>query len=380
MQKIFDKIDSLENEYIQFLVDITNIESPTDYKKGVDEVGKYISDKAKELGWKIEIQKQEISGDCICITMNPDAKEKSIAFSGHMDTVHPIGLFGNPPVKIDAEKIYGPGVTDDKGGIVAAFLAMRALCDCGFNKRPIKLILQSDEEVSSSFSNKTTVSFMAEKAKDSIGFFNCEQYDEGYATIKRKGISKYRFEITGKAAHAGVCYNGVSAIAEASRKILELEKYKNPDGITFNCGTINGGTATNSVPEKCEFTIDVRFSSKEEMEESDKIIEEISKTSYLSGTTCCATLLSRRVSMELNEANLNLLEKINEIFEKNNMPRLVPKPRNGGSDAADITAYSIPCVDSLGVSGGAIHSKEEFLYKRSIAEAAKRLSAIAYYI
>lgn len=380
MQKLFDKIESLENEYIEFLVDICSIESPSDYKKGVDAVGEYICEKARNLGWEIEIQKQQVSGDCICITMNPEIAEKPIVFSGHMDTVHPVGLFGTPPVRIENDKIYGPGVVDCKGGIVAAFFAMRVLNDCGFKGRPIKLILQSDEEVSSATSNKTTVSFMAEKSKGCIGFLNCEGYTEGYATVKRKGISKYLFEVTGKAAHSGVCYNGISAIAEAAQKILEFEKYKNPEGITFNCGTINGGTVPNTVPEKCDFAVDIRFSTKEEMEEADKIVEKVSKKSYLAGTTCKATLLSRRVPMEIKDDNLKLLEKINEIFTENNMPTLLKNSSNGGSDASDISSYGIPCVDSIGVRGGAIHNKGEFVYKNSIAEAAKRLLVIAYCI
>ncbi|MBQ3022725.1 MAG: M20/M25/M40 family metallo-hydrolase [Clostridia bacterium] len=380
MQKLFDKVDALENEYIDFLVDICSIESPSAYKKGVDEVGEYICEKARKLGWKIEIQKQEISGDCICITMNDEIDEKPIAFSGHMDTVHPVGLFGNPPVKKDGDKIYGPGIVDCKGGIAAAFLAMRALHECGFKGRPVKLILQSDEEVSSASSNKTTVSYMAEKAKDCIGFLNCEGYSEGNVTVKRKGINKYLFEVTGKAAHAGVCYSGLSAIAEAAQKILELEKYKEPEGITFNCGTISGGTVPNTVPEKCNFTVDIRFSTNEEMEKADKIVEEISKKSFLEGTTCKTTLLSHRVPMEIKKENLELLEKINEIFIKNNMMPLKQNASNGGSDASDISAYGIPCLDSLGVRGGAIHNKGEFVYTKSIAESAKRLSIIAYCI
>lgn len=380
MNKLFDKINEYEKEYLDFLVDICNIESPTDSKEGVDKVGAYICEKAVQLGWQVEIQKQEVSGDCICITMNPDSKERSIIFSGHMDTVHPIGSFGEPVVRQDDDKIYGPGVTDCKGGIASAFFAMRVLHDCGFTRRPVKLILQSDEEVNSSTSNKTTVSYMAEKAKGCIGFFNCEGYTEGYATVKRKGISKYLFEVYGKSAHAARCYNGVNAIAEAAKKILELEKYKDPDGITFNCGTISGGTTTNTVPESCSFTVDIRFSTKEEMDKADSIIKTLEEKSFFEGSTCKASLISHRVPMELKTENLELLNKINRIFSENNMPVLQQSFRKGGSDAADMTAYGIPCLDSLGGEGGCIHSKSEFLYKKSIAEAAKRLSVIAYYI
>lgn len=68
------------------------------------------------MGFETEKHTEEISGDCICITMNSEAREKAVVFSGHMDTVHPVGAFGEVPVHQDGEKIYGPGVLDCKGG------------------------------------------------------------------------------------------------------------------------------------------------------------------------------------------------------------------------------------------------------------------------
>ena len=126
-EKLFQIIESLNDEYIKFLTDICTIESPTDHKEGVDRVGEYISYKANQKGWVVERQNQEISGDVVCITMNPHAKGAPVCFSGHMDTVHPIGSFGETPVRFDHEKIYGPGVVDCKGGIAASFMAMDAL-------------------------------------------------------------------------------------------------------------------------------------------------------------------------------------------------------------------------------------------------------------
>ena len=51
--------------------------------------------------------------------------------------------------------------------------------------------------------------------------------------------------------------------------------------------------------------------------------------------------------------------------------------RPGGSDAAYVTQYGIPCVDSLGTAGGCIHSPSEFAKLESLAESAKRIIAIA---
>lgn len=378
--KLFEIIDSLNEEYLKFMIDVCNIESPTDYKDGVDNVGKYFSLKAAEKGWLVEKQIQEISGDCICITMNPDAKEAPICFSGHMDTVHPIGSFGETPVSFDDEKMYGPGVVDCKGGIVASFMAMDALEKCGFNKRPVKLILQSDEENGSRNSNKTTVKYMYEKSKGCVAFLNTEPYTKGGLVITRKGISKYKFEITGKSAHSCRCDTGVSAICEAAQKIIRLEQYKDRNSITCNCGIISGGVAENTVPEKCVFTADFRFNNEDERKEVEKIANEIANTSFVEGTSCVLSLASFRCAMYETKENLLLFQKIKKIYKENDIEDVDLIYSFGASDTADLTQMGITCLDGFGTEGGKLHSLDEFIYTKSLSESAKRLASVAYCI
>lgn len=379
-EKLFKRIDALEKEYITFWEEICEIESPTDDKAGVDAVGRYIAEKASLRGWKIEKQAEKISGDCICITMNPEATGAPVCLSGHMDTVHPVGLFGSPAVTKDEDKIYGPGVADCKGGIVAAFMAMAALEAEGFTTRPIKLILQSDEETSSAGSDKATIRYMVECARGSAAFLNCEPHVVGTVVLKRKGIAKYTFTITGKAVHAANCFNGISAIAEAAHKILALEKYKDKNGITANCGIISGGTKINTVPEKCTLQVDFRFSNAAELSEVKHIAQSVADTSFVEGTKCELVLESLRDAMELTDENIRLLERANEIYEENQMPRLLVRSTGGGSDAAYTTQCGIPTLDSIGVECGNIHSKDEYAVLASLKEAAKRMAAVCYCI
>ena len=145
-EKLFQKIDELNDRYVKVWQDICEIESPTSSKAGVDAVGEYFKALAREKGWKIDVFPEERAGDVVVITMNHGAKGTPVALSGHMDTVHPIGMFGYPAVKIEGDRICGPGVCDCKGGLVAAVLAMDALSACGFTDRPVVLYLQSDEE------------------------------------------------------------------------------------------------------------------------------------------------------------------------------------------------------------------------------------------
>ncbi len=380
MKRVFEKIDSLNSAFVDIWEDVCNIESPSDYKEGVDQVGSYFIDLAKENGWAVEIFEQETAGNVVCITMNSKSLKEAVTISGHMDTVHPVGSFGSPATRRDDEKIYGPGAMDCKGGIVAGFLAMKALSECNFKNRPVRMLLQSNEEIGSGLENKATINYICEKAKDSIAFLNLEGHEsffEGKACLKRKGIAGFLFTVTGIETHASYCADeGASAIAEAANKIIELEKIKNSEGLTFSCGVINGGTASNTVPGKCEFKLDVRFSTNAEYEEACRLIKEISDTVYVEGCSCTVKETNRRVAMELNDRNISLLNRVNQIFIENGLSSLEIGERRGGSDAADVSSYGIACIDSIGVGGERAHSKEEYGVLSSLAESAKRIASI----
>ena len=181
IEGLLQAIEKRKEEFLRFWEELSCIESQTCDKAGVDAAGEYIRRYAASRGWKTEVFPQEISGDVTVVTMNPGSAGKSVVFSGHLDTVHPKGLFGCPPVRTDreADRIYGPGVTDCKGGVVASVLAMTALDDLGFTGRPVKLILQTDEEVSSRYSGKGTVRQMCASAADAAAFLNGNQIAEG---------------------------------------------------------------------------------------------------------------------------------------------------------------------------------------------------------
>ncbi len=375
---LFEEIDLLLDKYVDILEDICNIESPTDDKAGVDSVGQYFIDYAEKKGWRVEICPQSVSGDVLCITANPDAKGAPIALSGHMDTVHPIGAFGYPAVKREGNKMYGPGTSDCKGGLAAALLAMDALLRLGFKERPIMLLLQTDEEKGSAPSQRATVRYMCEKAANAEAFLNLEGIRESTAVITRKGISRIKLTVFGKAAHSSICYEGANAIAEAAHKLLALEEMKDADGLTCNCGMINGGTTPNTVADKCEFVADIRFGNAAQKQKAYDLVAAVANTAYIEGCTCTYEEISYRPPMEYAERNLALLSRMNEIYAENGLPVLTPRNARGGSDAAYVTEYGIPCIDSIGVKGDGEHTLGEYVVISSVAEAAKRIAAVVY--
>lgn len=380
-RELFQKIDELEQEYLSVWEDITNIESPTTNKAGVDAVGEYLAARAQEHGWKIERCIQDVSGDVLCITMNPDSKEPPVSISGHIDTVHPVGSFGYPAVRRDAKKIYGPGITDCKGGVVAGFLAMDALQKCGFNKRPVQLLLQTDEEGSSMQSDKSTIRYICEKAQGSVAFLNLESHTKNKTTLSRKGIASYRFEIIGQAGHSARCATeGANAVVDAAFKIVELDKLKDDRGVTCNCAIVHGGTVINTIPDQCTFSVNFRFATYTQATMIDNYVRKLAATEHVPGCRCTVTKISERVAMELQPRNKALLTKVNQIYKENDLPVLEATSLPGGSDAADVTFSGVPCLDSLGTTGGYSHSVNEFAWISSLKESARRIASVIYCI
>ncbi len=376
-QKVFEKIDELSDKYVKVLIDACNIESKTEDKEGVDKVGAYFASIAEDMGYTIRKKEFEKAGNVYSFTYNPDGKKKQISLSAHMDTVHTKGIFGYPPTRIEGDYVYGPGVNDSKGNLALELLVMEALKECGYDERPVKLILQSDEEVNSYLSEGKTLEFMVEEAKGSAAFLNAENIEKDrLLTIGRKGITSHKITIHGKKIHAGSCIMGANAIKEAAYKIIEFEKDNEDNGITFNCGIVNGGGVTNIVPDLCELCIEYRFKNMEQKKIADEKFRRIVETSFVEGTHSTSEQISNRLPMEADEKNKNLVKIINDICEQVDIEPFGMAETSGGADSAYPSLAGIPTVDSIGIEGSGAHTLNENARISSMAEMAKLTAAI----
>lgn len=377
---LFAALERLEEKYLPMWQEICELESPTGYKPGVDAVADYCIRHAQSLGWQVIRGHEEVSGDPVCITMNGHIDAAPICLSAHMDTVHPLGAFGSPAVRREGNKLLGPGVSDCKGNIVAAMMVMEALQGCGYDKRPVKLILQSDEETNSAGSQKRTVDFMEQHARGCVCFLNLEPFNPGKVTVQRKGIMRFEVAVTGKAGHAGYCYNFASAIAEAAQKITRLEQWKEPEGITCNIGVIHGGVGSNTVPDSCSFSGECRFASEAQRQQFLACLQEVTDTVYTPGTASSFRILSTRLCMPRTEEAMALLERMNRIWEQAGLPRLAPNFVGGGSDCADMVSRGIVGLDSLGVEGGGLHSLGEWARPDALVTCGQRIGTVVWYL
>ena len=373
MEALFTKIDELFPIYKQFWKDIVAIETPSRNREQMAKMVNAVYAFAESRGFKVTRHPDLGMGEMLTVETVTESKKQPFTFMGHMDTVHPMGLFGPEVVREEDGKLYGPGAVDCKGGLVCAMLTMEALTACGYQERPLKLIMTPDEEISS----PTSREFIKEQNRGSAALFNCETGTEGKLVTGRKGIYKIKVEVTGKASHAGNDYfGGTSAIRECCLKILTIEGLSQEGGTTFNCGVIQGGTVSNVVAEKCWFEVDIRAVTQEAMDDAVQKVCSIAEHCTLKGAVGKAILPERyRPPFAPNMGTDLLFERIRAVGHHYGIEELTAMQPGGGSDIVFAAQVGVPGVCSIGVCGTGTHSVREVADIASLTRRAKLMGA-----
>lgn len=372
-EAVFREIDANTEKYLDFLYRISSYEARAYDKQTIDQMADHIVAFAQGEGFLAKRTPMEKCGDFLTIEINPGAK-KGCLFLAHMDTVHEKGAFGDPPVRRDESRIYGPGVIDCKGGIAIALLTMKSLLENGFDKH-VRLILTSDEEISNILGGPQEIRFIQDSAAGFPCAINCETAKNDEVVIARKAILKYRLDIKGVSGHSGKHYfTSKNAILEAAHKIIALHEKSVPGGTTYSCNIISGGQVLNVIPDRCSISLDIRAATARDMEDAVQTVEKIAQTAFVPGTSCEVTLLSTRPPMEKQSQTLDLLNKLLDVCHKYKLGTLTPLESGGGSDACYTQAAGIPSICGMGASGGQLHTPNEFLNIASIPLRAKILA------
>src|SRR6266536_2739098 len=177
-----------------------------------------------------------------------DAGGRRLLLLAHMDTVFDDGEAASRPFRTSDGRAYGPGVIDDKAGLVAGIEAIETLCDdIGFEEfTSITLVCSPAEEIGSPFS-KEVIRALAREHDIAIGLEAART--NGDLVSARKGVAVLVVEVAGRASHAGVRpERGASAALEAAHKTVALHGLNRRwAGVTCNVGTVRAGTRPNVV-------------------------------------------------------------------------------------------------------------------------------------
>jgi len=201
-----------------------------------------------------------------------------IVLSGHLDTV-PLGQkeWSCDPfaAEIKDGNLYGRGSCDMKGGVAAIITAAINAVQSSLPKGGIRIILSASEENGCKGAEHLTHSVDLGKARGLI----IAEPTNNLPVCAHKGAIYMWVKATGVTVHSSMPERGVNAIYKIARAITKIENFKfnvQKDPIlgmpTINVGVVKGGLNINSVPDRAEFSIDVRSTTKLD---HDEIITEL---------------------------------------------------------------------------------------------------------
>lgn len=281
------------------------------------------------------------------------------ALVGHLDTVFPPGTFEGYRESGDIAR--GPGVLDMKGGLCVVLEALGALAGAGLlSAIPVRLIIVSDEEVGSP-EGRPLIQAELRGAAAALVF---EAGRKGDAIITaRKGTGGLTAVAAGKAAHAGNSHvNGANAIWALARFIdgaQQLTDYGR--GITVNVGKVSGGQGKNTVPDRAEALVDMRFERLADAEATLARLREIAVAAGVPGTTVTLEGGVARTPLERTDANVALYRAYAGCARAEGLGDGEAALIGGGSDASSTAAIGIASIDGLGPRGTGFHTKEELI-------------------
>src|SRR5690625_2838945 len=295
-------IDNNKQKSIDRLEKMVQLASTQGHEKNVQEV---VANILKELDLEVDVW--DLDGDRLkkhpyfysnrdTFTNSPNVVGvlkgagggKSIILNGHVDVV-PEGEHAqwnnSTPYsgKIQDGYMYGRGTTDMKGGNIALLMAIEAIQSLGVRLKG-DVIFQSVVEEESGGAGTLDAILKGYQADAAI----IPEPTNMKIFPKQQGSKWFRLIVTGRTAHGGTRYHGISAIDKAfivNEHVHELEKIRNarldeplydhvPIPIPINIGSIKGGDWPSSVPDIVQLEGRIGIAPGEAMEQVQTELED----------------------------------------------------------------------------------------------------------
>jgi acetylornithine deacetylase len=203
------------------------------------QVGEFLLTHLSDLGYVVEKMDAERHRFNVWATP-PEQPRPAIVFSTHMDTVPPFILSSE-----DEVNIYGRGTCDAKGLIAAMIFAAEELRKIGIPAGLLFLVGEERDSLGATVANR--------QSRGSRFLVNGEPTENRIA-LASKGALRVEVVCRGRMAHSAYPHLGESAIdklLDCLQSLRAMELPHNPEvgPSTLNIGIIEGGRATNVIPD-----------------------------------------------------------------------------------------------------------------------------------
>jgi glutamate carboxypeptidase len=359
---------------IDSLREMVLIESGSGDLKGLAQMANLVESRLKALGFSTERQKTTAgAGADIVVGKLLGNGKKKFMLQAHMDTVYQSGILATQGYKIEGNRIYGPGIADDKGGIAIILHGLSILKEQGWKDfAQITVMFNPDEEVGSIGSGEL-ISKLADQHDVVLSFeptaAKAVAKNEG-VLLGASGATRIDMHVTGKASHAGAAPDlGRNALVELSHQILQTrDVHKSIPGVQLNWTVSQAGSVRNQIPDKAQASADVRTTIPGAAEKLETTLQSMANAQKLiPETETKVTLIGGRPPYVGGAKAKALAEKAQAIYQELDR-KLDIIPMTGGATDAAFAARSdkAAVIESFGLAGWGFHAKDEYIEIDSI--------------
>ncbi len=358
---LLQQANQLAQPFLDQVKELVDIDSGTGDAKGIAAVEAILQRHLRELGAKVEAIPVSVGvGNNLVATWQGTGKGR-ILLLAHSDTVYKEGTVAQRPFRIEANRAYGPGVLDDKGGIVLALQAIRLLQQNNFRDFAVLTLLVNPDEERGSFGSRDLIKKIA-KEHDYALTLEFGSPDQDKVTSWRKGIGYYKVEVKGKSAHAGAePEKGCNAMLEAAYQVLQLNDLGDPKKeTTVNFTIFQAGDRPNIIPDSARVQADVRVLYPEEYERLENDFKRLSQSKRLRCSEVNIIAERGRPPFPPNPQTDALVKNAQGIYKEIGLD-LGVEGSGGGTDGNYAASVGTTTLDALGPVGGGAHGPEEHI-------------------
>jgi glutamate carboxypeptidase len=351
---------------LRLLQQAVDIDSGTGDADGGRQVEALLIPRLKALGMTVETVPAEAPGlPENLVARLAGAGQGRILMIGHIDTVFGPGTAARRPYRTDAGRAYGPGVSDEKGGVIEGLTALQILHSQGFRDfKQITFLIETSEERGSPGTRKLIARLLGEADVE----LNLEPGDPPDAvTVWRKGSTTFHIDVKGRAAHAGIApQDGRNAALELIHQLTADDVFpKSGEGLTANLTLMSAGARNNIIPEDAHAQINVRVREQAQLGEVQAVLEKNAATPAIPDTKVSVSREAAFPPLPSNPATDALAARARAIYAGLGMT-LSTAGNGGASESALAAEAGVPPLDGLGPVGGGFHSDAEYLDLTSV--------------
>jgi glutamate carboxypeptidase len=393
--------DALNESIVDLLHELCSISSASGDTEGLYRMTEVLSREFVGLGLLPEVQAEmgvNGSSQPVLTARAPETGDRHTLLVGHLDTVLPA-----VPPHNDGGRLVGTGALDMKGGIAAFIGALRLLREAGEAPPDDVLFLGvPDEEIGGPVSVRAVRQWGRQAHTVLVLEPGAPRGGGETLVTARRGLTVWRLEARGRAAHSGVAYwEGRSALAAAATWAGKMQRMSEKgNGPVVNVGRIVGGDSEfvsdvgeehrfigtterlNIVADRCLVEGEIRFLDRDDR---DRVIGAMRDTATQVGAgwevemsfevvedipPMTVSKVGRELADHLVSSALDAGWRLEIEADRGGVsfPNFLPDPA------------AVPIIDGLGPVGGGMHTREEYLDLESLGRRVRLIAEALLFV